>query len=116
MSKTWAYADFVVEEGMKPEDGNSRDDDYQYFLIAKRGGARVFKYCIWLEKVAILANPDYSAERELTGHKIPESMYQQAVASVKAKIDADDFHDRLLRVSADGALEVDLENVDTKAE
>ena len=114
MSKTWTHGEFVIEEGMKPHDDKFKDDHYQYFIIAKRGEARIFKYCIWMEKAATLSNPAYSAERTRTGHKIPEAIYQQAIAAVRAKIDAGDFGDRLLRVSGGGIEEVDLDSLDDK--
>lgn len=116
MSKTWTYMDYVIEEAMKPHDDSFKEDHYQYFLIAKKGATRAFKYCIWMEKAVARANAGYSAERRRTGHKIPEAVYQQAVAAVRAKIDTSDFSDRLLRVSGDGIEELDLDSFGGKVE
>lgn len=116
MSKTWAYGDCVIEEGAKPHEEEYKTDYYQYFFIVKRGEDRVFKYCVWVEEDAVLKDKAYAEERVRTGHKIPEAVYQQAVAAVLAKIDTSDYSDRLLRLSGDGIEEIDLDSSGAKVE
>lgn len=115
MSKVWEYNGFTIDEGMKSRDENFKDNYYRYFFLVKKDGERKFKYCIWADKLTLNANPVWLAESQASGHKIPESIYQQALDRVKEKIDGGDYDNRLLEFN-DEVNEVALDDLDRKME
>jgi len=98
MDVTWAYKNYQIKDGLKPQSKH-----FQYFYIVKEGAEKKCNYCVWIVDDA-LARFDKSKEFSA----IVLSQKDGWNKWVKGKIDAGDFRSKVLKYEKNGEKEIDL--------
>jgi uncharacterized protein YyaL (SSP411 family) len=106
-SEGWAYKDYTVDEGFKPEPRQR----FQYFFRVLKGDKRAFRYCIWTSKDAVAARwPELDVDTEPGQMELAARLRAEGHARIQAKIDAGiAAKNWLLDLRSDGEEEVILE-------
>ncbi|MCL7454828.1 MAG: DUF255 domain-containing protein [Anaerolineae bacterium] len=109
LAGTWEYKGYVVDEGFKPEPG----ERFQYFLRIFKNDERVFRYCVWTSKNAVVARwPGVDPDTEAGRAELEEHLRAEGHKRVEQKIAEGAFENWLLNLGADGEEEVILEERD----
>ena len=98
MERRWSYKNYQIEEGLKP---GSRH--FQYFYVVSQEGRKRSNYCIWIADEALsrfTASGDFEA--------IVSSQREAWTKWVTSKIDAQDFHNKVLKFEKEGEKEIEL--------
>jgi hypothetical protein len=104
MENTWAYKEYRIHEGMKPESRH-----FQYFYTIFNGTEKVCNYCVWIED-DVLSRFDSSRNFE----SIANSQKAEWAVWVEENIDRKDFRNLVLKHSQEGKEEIDLDNAKEK--
>jgi len=104
----WEHGGFVVEEGKRPGSPvNNRDE---YFFLVLKDDAKVFKYCVWLDKKTKIS------ERFDSEQKVLEYLRAKGIDRVREKIETRDFKNMCLLIDEEGEREILLDELDEKLE
>lgn len=103
-SKIWSHKSFEIKEGLKPE-----SQHFRYFYSISEGSEKKCRYCVWIEDDALAA---YDPSRDF--ESIASRYSEQWTQWVRDKIDGSDFRNVVLKCSAEGQVEIDLEAMDEK--
>ncbi|CAB5108122.1 hypothetical protein D3OALGA1CA_1856 [Olavius algarvensis associated proteobacterium Delta 3] len=98
MQKTWSYKNYEIKEGLKP--GSAK---FRYFFSVAKGDEKKCHYCVWIANDA-LSRFDPSKDFKA----IISSQSETWREWVEAKIDAEDFRNRALKIDAAGQEEINL--------
>jgi uncharacterized protein YyaL (SSP411 family) len=102
----WAYKGYTVDEGFKPEPR----ERFQFFFRVLKDGERVFRYCVWTSKDAVVARwPDLDLDTESGKAELASHLREEGHKRIQAKIDAGAFENWLLDLRGDGEEELILE-------
>ncbi len=104
--RKWSYKNFQIREGLKPGSNH-----FQYFFVISEGGDKICNYCVWIEDEAL---SKFAPSREFD--EIVSSGRDNWNKWVRAKIDQEDFRNRVLKVEKTGEKEVDLTEMERKLE
>jgi hypothetical protein len=98
MEEHWAYKNYQVKDGLKPESKH-----FQYYYVVSEGSEKKCNYCIWILNEALSRfdkSKDFSA--------IVSSQREVWNKWVKGEIDAGDFRNKVLKYEKDGEKEIEL--------
>ena len=113
MAKVWEYNGYTIDEGLKPRDENYKDDYYQYFFIVKKEEQRLMKFCVWAPR-DVVDQLDEAKAFIAGGSRPDEFVRTKGLERVKALIDAGEFKNTLMEITAVGVREVPLDELPDK--
>ncbi len=98
MQNEWIYRTYQIAEGLKP--GSSQ---FRYYFTVSEGQEKKCHYCVWIADEALSGfDPAKDFDAIVSSQK---ATWQ---AWVKAKIDAEDFSNRALKIDKTGKAEINL--------
>jgi hypothetical protein len=106
----WEYKGYTADEGFKPEPR----ERFQYFFRVLKDDERIFRYCVWTSKEAVMARwPDLDLDTDAGKAELEEHLRAEGHKRIRDKIDAGlatgAFDNWLLDLRGDGEEELILE-------
>ncbi len=113
MSDISDYKGYVIDEGPKPNDGNFKLDDFQYFFLVKKDDERVMKLCVWAPREQLVEIDDVK-EFIATGSNAVDYVRAIGIAEVKKRIDDGNFENILIQIDQKGKRVLPLDKLREK--